>query len=193
MNKKTDRRSVKTRNAIRKAFSILLQEKALQDITVKELTDLADVHRATFYSHYTDIYDLYHDFENEILVNLSSIFDDPSLLTYKSFYNVLLDYVDKNPDIVKTLILSTDNTSHSPLLHNLLEYMVEACKKSWLEDYHLTEITPDLEYFAYYRIHGIIAMIRRWISTDYSMPLDKLKRLIAELDSNVESFMFKSN
>ena len=47
-----DRRERKTREAIFKAFSELLSKKDFSHITVGEIIDLADVGRATFYSHF---------------------------------------------------------------------------------------------------------------------------------------------
>ena len=47
-----DRRQKKTREAIFRAFSELLQKKDVSRITVGEIIDLADVGRATFYSHF---------------------------------------------------------------------------------------------------------------------------------------------
>lgn len=53
-----DLRVIKTQNAIKSAFLSLLHDKHLKDITVKEITDLAQCNRNTFYLHYTDKYDL---------------------------------------------------------------------------------------------------------------------------------------
>ena len=47
-----DRRQRKTRTAIFKAFILLLSKKNYNKITVAEILELADVGRATFYSHF---------------------------------------------------------------------------------------------------------------------------------------------
>ena len=53
-----DHRTRVTKMLIRKAFTSLLSQKPIQSISVKELCELAGINRGTFYSHYTDIYDL---------------------------------------------------------------------------------------------------------------------------------------
>ena len=52
---KTDRRVSKTRNAITNTLLKLMEEKPLSEITVSELTELADVNRKTFYNHYENM------------------------------------------------------------------------------------------------------------------------------------------
>lgn len=53
-----DHRTRVTRHLIRKAFTDLLSRKPIQSISVKELCETAGINRGTFYTHYTDIYDL---------------------------------------------------------------------------------------------------------------------------------------
>ena len=64
---KTDARVRYTKDIIRKVFLDLLVEKPLNKITVKEVCELAEINRGTFYKHYQDIYDLMEQLENEAL------------------------------------------------------------------------------------------------------------------------------
>lgn len=50
-----DRRIAKTKQAIRTALLTLLKNKALEEITVTELTKKANIERKTFYLHYNNI------------------------------------------------------------------------------------------------------------------------------------------
>jgi AcrR family transcriptional regulator len=49
-----DRRTRRTRRALQEALLNLAEEKELETITVQEITDRADINRATFYQHYRD-------------------------------------------------------------------------------------------------------------------------------------------
>ena len=53
-----DLRITRTRNSIFSAFLELRSKKALERITVKELTEKAGISKQTFYLHFKDIYDL---------------------------------------------------------------------------------------------------------------------------------------
>ncbi|PWH17199.1 MAG: hypothetical protein DDG60_02850 [Anaerolineae bacterium] len=53
-----DPRVKRTRKLIQQAFSELLTEKGFTNITVQDITERAEVNRATFYAHYPDKYAL---------------------------------------------------------------------------------------------------------------------------------------
>ena len=61
---KTDRRVSKTRNAITNTLLKLMETKPITEITVSELTELADVNRKTFYNHYENIDAVLAELEN---------------------------------------------------------------------------------------------------------------------------------
>jgi AcrR family transcriptional regulator len=58
METKTDRRILRTKKAINRAFLELFTEKEFDRITINDISERADVNRGTFYLHYMDKYDL---------------------------------------------------------------------------------------------------------------------------------------
>ncbi len=62
-----DLREKKTKRSISQAFYQLRKEKALEKITVKELAELAEISKATFYLHYRDVFDLNDTLQEEAL------------------------------------------------------------------------------------------------------------------------------
>lgn len=66
MQKKTDRRVRKTKTQLRNGLAMLMKEKSVGEITVKELVDQVDINRSTFYLHYPDISGLLHEIENDL-------------------------------------------------------------------------------------------------------------------------------
>lgn len=72
-----DLRKERTKRNIINAFIELRAKKPLERITVKELSELALINKATFYSHYEDVYDLSKQLEDEtinsIIMNVSNL------------------------------------------------------------------------------------------------------------------------
>ena len=64
---KIDRRVQRTRQALRNALLELIKEKGYDSISVEEITQRANLGRATFYLHYKDKEDLLVDEFNEIV------------------------------------------------------------------------------------------------------------------------------
>jgi len=83
-----DLRTERTKRSIANAFLELRKQKPIEKITVKELSELAYINKATFYTHYHDIYDLTDQLENEFMESIirelphpESIISDPALAT----------------------------------------------------------------------------------------------------------------
>lgn len=82
-----DLRVERTKRSIKDAFLKLRKEKPLEKITIKELAELAFINKATFYSHYEDIYDLSEQLENEVVASIIEKIPSPETLLYNSREN----------------------------------------------------------------------------------------------------------
>ena len=103
-----DRRVRKTRKQLKDCLIQLLKEKKVQDITVRELTEMADLNRGTFYLHYKDVFDLLEKTEAELFEEFNSLVlshdaqdlkQRPSLIFHEIF-----SLVYENADLVEILM-----------------------------------------------------------------------------------------
>lgn len=105
---KTDRRSRKTQAALSEAMMSLLSEKKLKDISVTELAERADVNRATFYTHFNDVYDLYNFMREDICNFADTLIENHAKEIAASDYRGLLldifNYLLAHQDIYHLLI-----------------------------------------------------------------------------------------
>lgn len=65
-----DLRVKRTQKAIKQALLELIEEKGFERITVKDITDRAEISRNTFYLHYEDKYDLTNKMCDELMSKL---------------------------------------------------------------------------------------------------------------------------
>lgn len=82
-----DSRVRKTKKLIRKGLTQLAKEKSIHKITVKELTELIDINRGTFYLHYKDVDTLVASIEKELCEEFSKLAEtvDPKNIDENSF------------------------------------------------------------------------------------------------------------
>ena len=99
-------RSDKTKRSLAKALSQLLQRQSLDEITIRQVTDLCGINRQTFYYHFNDIYDLFRwSFANDILNDMRASIRQGS---WEAGLGQLLDYFHDNCTVWKEAF-----TSHS--------------------------------------------------------------------------------
>jgi len=102
---KADLRVRKTNAAIRKAFIGMIMEKEPSEITVKELAERAQIHRKTFYLHYSCIEALFED-------TIRSIADDyyreidriPANMPMKEVNRVFFEFFSRQEPYVERLM-----------------------------------------------------------------------------------------
>ena len=75
-----DLRQQRTRRNIVNAFLTLRNEKPLEKITIRELAEKASIHKATFYLHYHDMYELSESLETEVIDDILNGLSDPAML-----------------------------------------------------------------------------------------------------------------
>lgn len=95
---------------------------------MRELTELANVSRGTFYFHYTDIYDLMDHVEREQIHTLELLMDDilPRLEedSTPEALRALFSYLDENDGICSVLLGTNGDTA---FVHRLKGVIEESC------------------------------------------------------------------
>ena len=111
--KKEYRNAIRTKKMIREAFAELLGEKkAIEMITVGELCDRADIAKSTFYNHYSDVYGVAEEFENELLARLSAVADEVDAdraIEYEVYIRKILAFLKENETIYRQAMATADS------------------------------------------------------------------------------------
>ena len=185
-DKKTDRRSLKTRKAIFESLAELLTEKELRNITVQELSDKADIHRITFYKHFMDVYDAYDQLEELILSDLMLIITEQGEKLNYEVYPVVFKYITDNPKYFR-MIFSPHNTS---TLYQKVLKMVEGLNRViWSEKYGV-DIKDDLvSCVIRYHSNGCLSIIAGWVLSGFKESSDFIIKTLSELDKNTQDYL----
>ena len=178
--KQTDRRVLRTKKNIRQAFLHLLSEKSLSQITVKELSDLADINRKTFYMYYSNIEDIFAELEDELVLKLVHVFEkelfQKEMFNSYSFFENLNHTIQEDIDLYRIL-------NHSDLLPHLIQRAKNALIEVFFRKYNISADSDNERYILYaeYAASGILSMYTKWFSRDFHMSLEELTRTAAEI------------
>lgn len=103
-----DIRVKRTKKLLRKGLAELAKTKNINKITVKELTDLVEINRGTFYLHYKDVYDLVDSIEDELCdefdQELLAIMPDDLLRDPVTVIETYFNYYKNHADILSVLM-----------------------------------------------------------------------------------------
>lgn len=101
---KVDRRILKSQEAIKKAILELMIEKNFDNITIRDISDRANVSRGTLYLHYMDKYDLLDKIIEEHISNLRELCHSASEMTFKEGNYVWFEYFADNHLFFSTML-----------------------------------------------------------------------------------------
>ncbi len=179
----SDRRAKKTETALYKALSELLEKKTLREITINELVNKADLHRSTFYTHYTDIYDLYKHIEDDFINILDEYMTSQESHDYLNSIGNIIDYIVNNQWCYPILFGKNAETSfRERVLSVLTDNYIRIC----LFEEHIKEIPEEWNIIAAYEIGGILNIIRYWFNSGRSLSKEDLIQMIYRIDNALD-------
>lgn len=157
----------------------LLKEKQMAAITVKELCELADVNRSTFYAHYLDLYDLLAQIEDELIEELNMYLSTYNFTKEKEALQMtekLLEYLATRQDECKTLLNENSDSSFQKKVEDVAHQFI---MKNWMAVNHLDQNFS--EYLSAFIVSGSIQMMKMWINNG----MDKSPKEMAEIINNI--------
>jgi len=185
-NKEEDRRVRKTKKALREGLAELLVEKNIQDITINELTEKADVHRSTFYANFKDIYDLYNQVEDAVIQEISSILFAEYNFDARAFFGVLFRYIVDNKKVCRLILGKNVN---STFLSRISDLIKDSCVKCWREEYSLNVAPETIKPYASFFISGSLGIVKEWVARDFERPAEEVMIMLAEIEDVYRLFV----
>lgn len=153
-----DLRIEKTRNSIKNAFLQLRSKKSLEKITIKELAEMAKINKATFYLHYSDIYDLSENLERQVVCDCLKNVENPKdiLGDVVKFIRDLEDSFNENEHLIRILFEGTRSSSFTALFEEELYKMIYAAYPDHVSTLENRMLTTFLIHGAYYTYFSYI-------------------------------------
>ena len=167
-----------TKMVLRDSLMELMKTHSILSITIKDICELADISRSTFYAHYRDQYDLLRKIEEETLAYFEDMLnkyrDIKSREETRRMVEEMLTYIANNSNSIQVLLSENGDIDFQKKMFQhftghtqIKRYISEKQKDDELKNY-----------FSVFMVHGSIGMVQHWLKNDPSMPVPKLARML---------------
>ncbi|MCM1365426.1 MAG: TetR/AcrR family transcriptional regulator C-terminal domain-containing protein [Faecalibacterium sp.] len=174
---KEDRRVRKTKKALRESLFELLESKNISQITVTELTTLADVNRSTFYLYYNDVFDMMEKIQDDIyavllenVVNCANRFSEP-----EDFFKYCVGFLDFCRDNHSVCHFVTRNDCNNQLADRIKAAVCDIVPNSAR---HFDSRDPRY-YLTTFALSGILSVILEWMNDGMKIPSEDMARFLS--------------
>lgn len=173
--KTSDQRVRLTKMLLRRALTELLKQKPVQSISVKELCEKAGIHRGTFYAHYTDIFDLLAQVEEEMMQDFRAalvplLAAEKGDLTARKITVGIFRCLKENADICTVMLGPYGDKTFAMKL-------IELGRTSCVENYRRFfegATHRQLEFFYAFVSAGCIGLLQTWLEEGMVTPAEEM-------------------
>ena len=175
-----DRRTRITKLAIRESLVELMQVHPISKISVTMICSSADINRSTFYSHYTDPYDLLNSIQQEVITDIKNHlmpvrFMDQPESTVPVIVQVL-EYAKARSALFKVLLSENgDSSFQNEVMYLAQEKTIDELR----EDKRLDQSV--IKYVELFAISGVLSIIYKWLTDNCQDETTTLAMLINTL------------
>ncbi len=180
----TDKRVIRTKQAITNALFKIMETKELSSITVSELTALANVNRRTFYSHYKSISDVLTETENSLIEALKKLLSEFDSSDFKGSAYTLFINLDK--------LVNRDFKYYFGLMRMDIRGVLAARLRTIIRDSAQNELKLSFlggnvkykEIIAAFIAGGFLSIFLDWIHSENKLPIELTANVAGELMAN---------
>ncbi|MCI7147867.1 MAG: TetR/AcrR family transcriptional regulator [Firmicutes bacterium] len=166
--KKQPDRTARTRRKLIDSFWKFYEEKPIDKITIKEITDCAGVYRSTFYQYFSDIYDVLAAVEEEMEYSYDAFLRQASnASSVSATKEIILDFYCTNGKFLALLL----GPHGDPQFLSAAKVRVKKTLKSIL---NIPSCDFETEIFIEMASSAIISMLTYWYDNQESVSLHQV-------------------
>ena len=166
--KKEDLRVRRTKKLLSNALFDLIRKKPFEKITVCDICEEAMVHRATFYSHYSDKDELLiHAIDDHLPLKVSDLSADS-----RDLVEGIINYVSENKDVYASIFRRNSLYSVSDRIQGMLEKKLAEVVSERIKNGAEIPVSP--EFWARFYAGACISVVRKWLLGDMKVSKEEL-------------------
>jgi len=173
-----------TKRILQESLIELMQKKSLLNISVKEICEIADVGRTTFYTHYKDQYELLTEIEEQIFIDTDKIaqkYHGQKNVKFNKqeiteFMRNLLEYISSNRNSIQVLL--SENGERDFQIRFFRKRLDRLPKiKKILE--HKSQSINAISYYSIFIAGGFITLVKEWIKNGLDIGVTEMANMLA--------------
>ena len=166
---------------VRKAFIELIYLKPIQDLSITELCEKAGINRSTFYKHYTDIYGLLHEIEEDMFADfeaaVATVLNSQGEHEPADVISCIFRYLKENYDMCE---LALGEHADASFTNRIVKYgrarTIELVKRENIK------VNPaHVEYLYSFISSGFVGIILKWYKDNMAFPIEEITKITAHL------------
>ena len=166
--KKEDLRVRRTKKLLSNALFNLIRKKPFEKITVCDICEEAMVHRATFYSHYSDKDELLiHAINDHLPLTVSDLSANS-----RDLVEGIINYVSENKDVYASIFRRNSLYSVSDRIQSMLEKKLAEVVSERIKNG--AEIPVSSDFWAKFYAGACISVVRKWLLGDMKVSKEEL-------------------
>ena len=179
-SKPMNRKQSYSRMVIRQALLDLLEQMPLKKVTVTDICKRADVNRTTFYTNYTDIYDLLKSITQDLHEDVREVLTLYDHMDGLAYYTALLTVLQEHASACRALMQLTAQDCKIMEMDFLFSDLMST--RRWnVSDNLLMDQTEAL--LTRYVLAGSQAIINDWLCSPAPLPIPTMAKYLFSLNS----------
>ena len=169
-----DRRIRKTRAVLKSSLLSLMKEKSVKHITVKELCDKADINRGTFYLHYTDVFDMLEQIEDDMFRELDEFIDKQDDVLNEELFREVFIFVKNNNEFCQVMLSDRGEIAFTKKLIKFLHSKFTN---------HFGDTNAAEHYFSF-MVFGVLGIIESWLNNGMKETPEEMAKICSNIIQN---------
>lgn len=167
-------RSVRnTKRRLRESLLKLVMRKSLGSVTVKELTDDADVNRSTFYFHYQDVKAMVKEMEEAFFKDFTSALDAIDRKSHDSI-TILVRCLESHMDLCRIVLGENGDIEFLEQMKRIIE---DKCSRMWKSA--VPEMSDrEREILDSFLIGGTMTALQNWVRSENRQSAEELAAVL---------------
>ena len=186
MPRKDDRRIQRTRKLLRESMLALILEKGYDDINIQDVTDRANLGRATFYLHYKEKDDLVADVIRQLfddfLVTAPHALDNQWNLKDIKGIQKMFEFAESHYDFYRIMMIGKGSITSSRQLHTILRESIATSLDRELAALGMQTTLPH-DFLESYLAGSLQALVFWWLDNDMPYTPAEMARMYQQVNS----------